>query len=123
VSSIAHDDAILWLWTTNAYMREAFGVLDAWGFENKTILTWVKNRIGTGDWLRGQTEHCLLAVRGKPTVQLSDQTTALGAPAGAHSAKPDAFYEMVEALCPAPRYAELFQRTPRPNWDGHGDEV
>jgi hypothetical protein len=26
------------------------------------------------------------------------------------------------SLCPAPRYAELFSRRHRPNWDGHGDE-
>jgi N6-adenosine-specific RNA methylase IME4 len=123
VTGIAHEDAILWLWTTNAHMPEAFSVLDAWGFQHKTILTWVKNRIGTGDWLRGQTEHCLLAVRGKPTMQLSNQTTVLNAPAGAHSAKPDEFYALVEALCPAPRYAELFQRRARPSWHGHGDEV
>jgi N6-adenosine-specific RNA methylase IME4 len=30
----------------------------------------------TGDWLRGQTEHCLMATRGKPIVQLSNQTEA-----------------------------------------------
>jgi len=27
--------------------------------------------VSTGEWLRGQTEHCMLAVRGKP-VSLSD---------------------------------------------------
>src|SRR5512132_2301430 len=116
VANLAHAD---WLWTTNAHMREAFGVLEAWSFQHKTILTWLKNRIGTGDWLRGQTEHCLLAVRGKPVVQLSNQTTVLQAPAGEHSSKPQAFYDLVESLCPAPRYCERFQRRPRPNWDGH----
>ena len=65
-------------------MRFAFEVLDAWGFELKTILTWVKDRMGTGDWLRGQTEHCILAIRGKPTVTLTDQTTLLQA-AGARA--------------------------------------
>jgi N6-adenosine-specific RNA methylase IME4/ParB-like chromosome segregation protein Spo0J len=123
VVDIAHDDAILWLWTTNAHIREAFAVIDAWGFTHKTILTWAKPKMGVGDWLRGQTEHCIMSVRGKPTVQLSSQTTLLHAPAGEHSAKPDAFYALVEALCPAPRYAELFQRQPRKNWDGHGDEA
>lgn len=39
VAGIAHEDAIVWLWTTNAHLREAFGVLDAWGFEHKTVLT------------------------------------------------------------------------------------
>ncbi len=64
-----------------------------------------------------------MAVRGKPVVTLTDQTTALQAPAGAHSQKPDEFYELVEALCPAPPGGrlELFQRTPRVGWAGHGD--
>jgi N6-adenosine-specific RNA methylase IME4 len=126
VPSIAHRDSILWLWTTNHHMREAFTVLDAWGFEHKTILTWGKDRFGYGDWLRGQTEHALMAVRGSPTVTLSAQSTLLLAPMRGHSVKPDEFYDLVESLCPAPRYAELFQRqfqTPRPNWDGHGDEA
>src|SRR4029079_7172165 len=71
VASIAHKDCILWLWTTNSHMRDAFKVLDVWGFQQKTILTWVKNKMGAGDWLRGQTEHCLMAVRGKPIVNLA----------------------------------------------------
>ena len=58
VASIAHDDCILWLWTTNAFLPVAFDVLKAWGFEYKTTLTWVKQKMGIGDWLRGQTEHC-----------------------------------------------------------------
>jgi N6-adenosine-specific RNA methylase IME4 len=77
----------------------------------------------TGAWLRGQTEPCIFAVRGKPTVELTNQSTLLRGPVRAHSQKPESFYELVENLCPAPRYAELFQRTARPNWDGHGDEV
>src|SRR5271166_2094153 len=48
VGQIAHDDCVLWLWTTNHHMREAFKVLDAWDFEHKTILTWVKDRMGMG---------------------------------------------------------------------------
>jgi N6-adenosine-specific RNA methylase IME4 len=123
VGSIACDDCILWSWTTNFHMCHAFTVLDAWGFEHRTILTWVKHKMGTGDWLRGQTEHCLMAGRGRPALNLTGQTTVLHAPARAHSQKPDEFYALVEPLCPAPRYAELFSRQQRPNWDGHGDEV
>ena len=123
VSAIAHDDCILWLWTTNHHLREAFAVLDAWGFEQKTVLTWFKDRMGLGDWLRGQSEHCLMAARGKPIISLTSETTLLCGPVRAHSQKPDEFYGLVEKLCPAPRYAELFQRTARENWDGHGDEV
>lgn len=122
VGDLAHRDCILWLWTTNHHIREAFTVLDAWGFQQKTILTWRKDRMGTGDWLRGQTEHALMAVRGKPTVVLTNQTTIFDGPMRANSQKPEEFYEFVEKLCPAPLYAELFSRHSRPNWDGHGDE-
>jgi N6-adenosine-specific RNA methylase IME4 len=123
VTSIAHDHSILWLWTTNHHMREAFAVLDAWGFQQKTILTWVKDKMGMGDWLRGQTEHVLMAVRGTPVVTLTNQTTVLHAPVRAHSQKPEEFYALVESLCPTPRYCELFSRQQRERWDGHGDEV
>jgi len=124
VASIAAEDCILWLWTTNCHMRQAFDVLDAWGFEQKTILTWAKDRFGMGDWLRGQTEHCLMAMRGKPIVELKNQTTLLHASVRAHSQKPDEFYDFVEKLCPAPRYAYLFSRyRHNEKWDCHGDEA
>jgi N6-adenosine-specific RNA methylase IME4 len=33
------------------------------------------------------------------------------------------FYDLVESLCPAPRYADLFSRYCRNHkWDCHGDE-
>lgn len=115
-------DCILWLWTTNSHMQGAFAVLEAWGFEHKTILTWVKHKMGMGDWLRGKTEHCLMAVRGKPTVTLTNQTTVLNANAGKHSAKPDEFYALVRSLCPGSR-VELFQRTSREGFVGAGLEA
>lgn len=120
--SMPTKDCILWLWTTNSHMREAFEVVEAWGFQHKTILTWVKHKMGTGDWLRGKTEHCLMAVRGKPTVTLTNQTTVLNGKAGKHSAKPDEFYALVRALCPGSR-VELFQRTPRDGFIGAGLEA
>jgi N6-adenosine-specific RNA methylase IME4 len=123
VRAIVHDDCILWLWTTNFNMREAFAVLDAWGFTPKTILTWVKDKMGYGDWLRCQTEHCVMAVRGNPIVELTNQTTVLHGKVREHSRKPVEFYAFVERLCPAPRYAYLFSRTERKRWDCHGDEV
>ena len=122
VAALAHEDCIVWLWTTNAFMREAFECLDAWGFEVKTILTWVKDKMGLGDWLRGRTEHCLMAVRGKPLVTLTNQTTALEAPAGKHSAKPDEFYSLVETLCLGNKL-EMFARGKRGEWSVWGAEA
>ena len=99
-------------------------VLDAWGFKPITILTWAKDRPGHGAWLRGRLEHCILATRGKPIVNLTDESTLLQAPARAHSQKPEKFYALVERLCPAPRYAELFSRRRYSDlWDVHGDQA
>jgi N6-adenosine-specific RNA methylase IME4 len=126
VGSIAHDDCVLWLWTTNAHLLsgDALAVCKAWGFEPKTILTWAKDKMGCGVWLRGQTEHCILATRGKPLIHLTNQSTLLCAARGEHSQKPATFYDLVESLCPTSRYASLFHRGPsRPNWDAHGDEA
>jgi N6-adenosine-specific RNA methylase IME4 len=122
VESIAHDDSILWLWTTNAHMEYAFGIARTWGFEPKTILTWAKDRFGTGDWLRGQTEHCLMCVRGHPTVMLTNQTSLIHGPMREHSRKPDEFFVMVESLCPGSKL-ELFAREARPGWQRWGAEA
>jgi N6-adenosine-specific RNA methylase IME4 len=87
------------------------------------MLTWAKSQFGCGERLRGQTEHCILAVRGSPVLTLTNQSTLLVAPSGMHSEKPDAFYELVQSLCPAPQYLELFARRTRPGWVGWGDQA
>jgi N6-adenosine-specific RNA methylase IME4 len=122
VADHAHEDAILWLWTTNAHLHDAYHVVEAWGFTVKTILTWAKDRIGCGDWLRGQTEHCLLCVHGNPVVRLTSQSTLLTAPRREHSRKPDEFYRLVETLCPGSK-CELFARDQRDGWASFGAEV
>ena len=117
-------DSVLWFWVMNFYMREAYDVIAAWGFERKTILTWAKDRAGLGDWLRGRTEHCIFATRGKPTVVLTTESTLLHAPVRRHSEKPVEFYDLVERLCPASRYVDLFSRyRHNDRWDCHGDEA
>jgi N6-adenosine-specific RNA methylase IME4 len=128
VASIMHEDSVLWFWTTNFHLvqGEATRVLLAWGFRPVTLLTWAKDSGigGTGDWLRGKTEHAIMAVRGKPTVTLVSQSTLLHAPLRAHSQKPIEFYDFVESLCPAPHYADIFSRYQHNDkWDCHGDEA
>jgi len=127
VREIMAEDAILWLWVTNFILARGLHlpVLKAWGgFEPKTLITWPKEKAGTGIWLRGQTEHAVMAVRGKPVVTLTDQSTIITGPTREHSRKPVSFYELVESLCPAPRYADLFSRyRHNDKWDCHGDEA
>ena len=122
IETIAADDATLWLWTTNALLRIAFDVVGAWGFEYRTLRTWVKNQLGTGAWLRGQTEHCLLAVRGKPVFLHGNHSTALEAARREHSRKPEEFYALVEATSPGSK-VELFARQGRKGRSAFGDQT
>lgn len=121
VGTLAHEDCVLWLWTTNAHQRVAYDVLDAWGFERKNTVTWVKDRMGTGDWLRGQTEHCFVAARGNPIFHAPGRGNVIYGPRREHSRKPDEFYELVEATCTGSR-VELFSREPRDGWSAWGAE-
>lgn len=115
-------NAHLYLWTTNAFMGEAHDVARAWGFLPRTILTWVKPRIGMGFYFRNTTEHVIFAVRGKLRTRRKNQRTDFAAPVGAHSAKPAIFYEIVESMSPGP-YLELFARERRAGWTSWGNEL
>jgi N6-adenosine-specific RNA methylase IME4 len=125
IPAILADDAVVWMWVTNFHMRYAFELLDAWDLSaTPTILTWVKDRMGRGQILRDKTEHCIVATRGRPVFNLTNETTELRAPRRENSRKPEEFYAMVENLCPAPIYADMFSRGGRsPIWDCHGDQV
>ncbi len=119
VAELAGNDCALWLWSTNAHLPDAVELVKAWGFAWKTMLTWAKDRMGTGDVLRGQTEHAILALRGRPVLTLAGQSTLLRAARGGHSAKPEEFYALVESLCPGSK-VELFARRHRPGWTAWG---
>ena len=64
VSSIAAENAHLYLWVTNSFLSDGLKVMEAWGFKYKTTITWVKDRFGLGQYFRGQTEQCLFGVKG-----------------------------------------------------------
>lgn len=126
IAPLLHRDAWLWLWIPNFHCArgENVPVLQALGVEASTLATWRKNKIGQGQVLRGQSEQVIVARRGRPTISLTNETTIFDGRVRGHSEKPENFYTMVEKLCPAPRYAELFARRKLPaNWDGHGDQV
>jgi len=128
VGDLAEEGSVLWMWVTNGHLLGSGGVSDglrvvhAWGFEPKALLTWAKPKLGLGHYLRNVTEHCILAVRGKPTIVLDNETTLLEAPVREHSRKPDEFYSLVEKLTPGSKI-ELFAREPREGWAAWGAEV
>jgi N6-adenosine-specific RNA methylase IME4 len=115
------DDCVLWLWTTHKFMRHSFDIIDTWGFRDVSILTWKKDRIGLGSWLRSQSEFCIMSVKGSPVVNLSNQSTVIEGKLREHSRKPDEFYSMVDSLCVGTKL-DYFSREQRNGWDTFGND-
>lgn len=137
------DDAYLFLWRVSAgsdikhltLVEEAYRVARAWGFAPKTELVWRKQtkngkrHFGMGRHLRAEHETCIVAVRGKVAPLVRDVRSVFDAPAPSdasgraiHSAKPDAFYDLVARMRGGP-YLELFARRQRSGWTCLGNEV
>jgi N6-adenosine-specific RNA methylase IME4 len=131
VASIAAPDSVLFLWATVPMLEQAFAVIRSWGFTYKSNFTWVKtNRngglhLGTGYWNRNCHEHFLVGTRGGILAPApgTQRPSVIYAPVGRHSAKPEVFYELVEAYYPTLSKCELFARTARPGWDRWGLEA
>lgn len=118
----ADENAHLYLWVTNGFIREGFDLMDAWGFTYKTCLTWCKPQIGMGNWFRGTTEHVLFGVKGKLPTLRNDVPTHFIADRTKHSAKPESFYDLVESSSPGP-WLEMFARRRRFGWHVWGNEA
>lgn len=143
VKDILEDNAVCFLWVTTPLLPECFPVLNAWGFEYKTMITWykkdpdhrVKFRLGMGRYFRGMTEHCMVGVRGdiKP-FGCQMQNVIVEKPRG-HSQKPVGVINLINSALMShkmDRRIELFCRgeppiTPRIMddnllWDGWGNQ-
>ena len=121
----AADDCVLFLWAMVPLLPEALAVMSAWGFTYKSSSTWVKDKAGTGYWVRGIVEHLLIGRRGNvPAPAPGDQFPGvIEAPRGRHSEKPDIFAEHITRLFPNVPKLEMFARDKRDDWDVWGNEV
>lgn len=118
----------LYCWTTNNYLPAALECIQAWGFEYITTITWLKDRVGLGQYYRGLTEHCLFAsTKKRLPYKMADGkrcqgVTGFSEPKTIHSRKPDSMRNMIEWISYAPRI-ELFAREHHAGWDVWGNEV
>jgi N6-adenosine-specific RNA methylase IME4 len=125
VADLAAEDAHLWLWVTNATLRDGYDVMEQWGFTPRSPLTWIKPRLGLGNYLRNATEHLLFGTRGNAPVNFRAQPTWGFYPLREHSVKPDEQYAVIERLSDGP-YLELFARRRPPSdkdWSVWGNEI
>jgi N6-adenosine-specific RNA methylase IME4 len=125
VSDIAADDCVLFLWATVPMLPQALKVMETWGFAYKSHCTWTKDRIGTGYWFRNKHELLLVGTKGNvPAPAPGTQwPSAIGAPRGRHSEKPEKFYELIEGYFPNLPKIELNARRSRAGWDAWGYEA
>ena len=99
VADLAADDCALFLWATDPLLPRAIELIQAWGFEYKTVaFYWVKLNsaakhdadffTGLGYWTRANPEQCLLATRGKPPRQAKNVKRLVIEKRREHSRKP-----------------------------------
>lgn len=129
VLALAEDDARVFLWTTNRYLPDAFGILSVWGFTYRQTITWRKTGNVSpfpGHIAPQHSEYLLVAVRGLPGRCTLIPSSVIDGPkpadAGGHSRKPEVFLDLIEAASPSP-YLELFARRQRLGWDTWGNEA
>lgn len=123
IGGMAEDDAHLYVWTINRYVEDTYAIARAWGFTPTTLLTWAKAPMGLGPGgaFSQTSEHVLFCRRGRDVRQARSDSTWWHWKRGVHSAKPEAFLDIVEQVSPGP-YVELFARRARFGWDYWGDQ-
>ena len=111
IGEFALPQSHLYLWTPNALITEALGIMRAWGFTYKTNIVWLKVRKdsapdgrGVGFYFRNVTEVLLFGVKGKLRTlgPGRSQVNAIITRKQEHSRKPDEQYDLIRSCDPRP---------------------
>lgn len=126
IQKIAADNCLLFIWITSPHLDIGLRVIEAWGFEYKTIaFVWEKQAVNPGFYTMSQCEICIVAKKGsipKPRGArnirqfLSEKRTK-------HSRKPDEIRNRITEMFPTQRKVELFAREEFSGWDSWGNEM
>lgn len=121
----AADNCVLFMWSTAPKLKEAFEVIQAWGFTYKTQAVWDKEKIGMGYWFRGQHEILMVATKGSvsPPISSNRHPSVFREPRTKHSKKPEFYYEMIKEMFPDSKRIELFSRVDKEGFDNWGNET
>ena len=134
VAHITKDNCILFIWSTDYHLQKCMQVIEAWGFQYKTIgFVWSKrNKNGSPVTFMGAytmksgVEFCLIATKGKNAKKLikSHKVRAyLESKRQHHSKKPDEIRNRIDTLVGNINKIELFARQQSYGWDVWGNQV
>ena len=121
VKDISADDAILFLWSTSQMLEKALKALNAWGFEYKTNMVWVKDHHETGQWFLMRHELLLIGVKGKISIPFNKPASVFERTPEEYNKKQGAIYEIIERMYPSGTYLELFSSNKREKWESWGN--
>ena len=139
VQDIAASNCVLFIWVTFPKLKEGLEVIEAWGFQYKTLgFSWHKTNkngglfFGVGSYTKSNCEVCLMATRGrvgikpdsnKLVVKSHKISSAINAPLQRHSKKPDDIRDRIVGLFGDVPRIELFAREPSPGWHAWGNQL
>lgn len=143
IKEMTDDNCILFMWATFPNLKEALQVIEAWGFEYKTLgFSWIKTNqrqnlnqstffptdtidtfFGIGHYTKSNCEVCLIGTKGRPEIVSNSVSSVVIAPRGKHSKKPNEVREKIVELCGDKPRVELFARQNHKGWDAWGNEI
>jgi|TARA_R100000482_G_C5067225_1_gene119800 site-specific DNA-methyltransferase (adenine-specific) len=132
VNNIINDDCALFLWTTDAHIKDAIQTMESWGFKYVTIaFVWEKKTktgktvANLGAWTMKNYEICLFGTKGSMLKhkQVNNIYQKVEAERTKHSKKPQEVRNRIELLFGDLPRIELFAREKADGWDVWGNEV
>ena len=119
----------VFMWAIDKFLPETETMMRELGYTLHARIIWDKiNGIAPAFTVRFSHEYLLwFYTKGKMLMPAKEMpgkyTTVIREKATVHSRKPQAAYEMLEALFPDLPKVELFARNYRDGWESHGDEL
>jgi N6-adenosine-specific RNA methylase IME4 len=135
IKDISKKESICFMWATFPQIKEALKVMEAWGFEYKTVaFVWIKkckksnkNAWGMGFYTRSNAEICLLGISPKSKKQNLIKNHSVHQVVETirreHSRKPDEIRDLIIKLCGDVSKIELFARQNVEKWDSWGNQI
>lgn len=128
VQSILMDHAFVYCWTTVKFLRSAFECLDAWGLEYIYTMAW--HKAGGPSPVTApiyNLEPILVGRQGMPKYRTTKGLFLCNSwpyfvDVGSHSAKPEAFYDLLRRVTHGPRL-DIFNRRRIKGFRGWGYEA